>query len=112
MCKEEIARKMLFEMYEHHGTWELVAQSISQYSDEPISLTAVCKMAKGETRSLRIMKALGLVEKRYRRNTEFEDYNQLQKWDVFLKAHDTTLTKICRGLLDGTIELVFNDKHS
>lgn len=108
MSKETSARKALWELKSQYGTWNEIAVYLSQFSDAPISNTAVWKMALGKTRSVRILKALGLVKKRYRRTADFNNEERLEQWDKYIKENNTSLTLLCNGLLDGTIHIVEN----
>ena len=108
MSKETSARKALWELKSQYGTWNEIAVYLSQFSDAPISNTAVWKMALGKTRSVRILKALGLVRKRYRRTADFKNAERLKEWDTYIKENNTSLTLLCNGLLDGSIRIIEN----
>ena len=67
MSRYDIARQMLKKLKNEHGTWQLVAEYLSQNLGQTISKTAVWKMVHGKTKSPKIMNALSLTQKRYRR---------------------------------------------
>jgi hypothetical protein len=88
------------------GTWEKVAQELSEEAGFSISSAAVWKVAVGESRSPKVIQALGLNKRRYRRTAEFSDLQQATDFDNFLSEHNITLTELCHGLLTGSFTLL------
>lgn len=50
MSMHETARQILLEQKSQKGSWEKVAQYLSEEFGEPISVAAVWKMANGKSR--------------------------------------------------------------
>ena len=112
MPKYAQAPKMLFALKNEHGTWEAVANELSQRINQNVNVGLVWKVANKKGFSPIVYEALGLhSRRRFRRSADFKCAEKLQAFDLFLATNNLTLTQICRGILDGTIEINIKDRE-
>lgn len=99
-------QKRLSLLKKEKRTWRGVSDELSDRIGQSISPAAVWKTFHNRSRSVRVIRALGLIETRYRRTCEFKNEKQLRAFEQILTKYGLTLTTLARGIADGNLRIV------
>lgn len=99
------AKRRLRALRNEGRTWDHIARELSAATGEAISAAAVWKLANGQSKSPRILRALGLNQKPFQRTAEFATRDRMLAFDALLEELGVSLTELCNLVMDGEIEL-------